>query len=186
MCRDNADKLMALTREVCALKLVESRLQASLAAAQGNYDAALARMQRLDSQQAHAAPQGNPASWQQCTPDDATAAADLLVTLAARDAQLHDVRTQMLELRHSKEEGAAKLQHCNNLLESTKTELIKSKESTASALAALREELSAEARAERDALVNDLEAGRARVEELQRRLGEQVLPPPQLLGVLES
>ena len=178
-CRDNADKLMALTREVCALKLVESKLQASLAAASGNYDAAQGRIHHLEAQ-AH---RQQSTAAQHCPPrSGGKSTADLQVTLAARDTELHELRTQMLDLRHSKDETAAKLTHCTEALERTKNELAKSKESTAGALAALREELAAEGTAEREALVNELEAAQARTDELQRRVGEEVTPTSVCIG----
>ena len=172
-CRDNAEKLMALTREVSGLKLAESQLVAAVAAANGNADAARARVQHLEAELATCRKQrGNFAhaaeSWTGHT------VAELHAAAAAQDSELHKARSDLLEARQACDAKAQQLAQAEEAMEATKREAQVKADSAGTALAAQREQLEAEAAAERAVLTGLLEQARERVDELQRRLQEEV------------
>jgi predicted nucleic acid-binding Zn-ribbon protein len=173
-CSDNSDKLMALTRELFALKLVESQLQASVAAANGNADAAQARMQQLEAEIARIK-RGRPsAAATSAASDDSHAVAELHAAAAAKESELYAVRSELVEARQQCEAKDRQLQQAHEASESLATDLQREKGAAEKQLRAQLEQLDAEAEVERHALSDQVHQARDKVAELQRRLHEEV------------
>jgi len=102
-CRDDAERVLALTREICALKLVESQLLASVAAAHGNSDASEARAQQLaaalaESEKHLTQLEAAPRRAAQGGGD----VAELSATLAAQSQQVYVLQDAALQVRCSR------------------------------------------------------------------------------------
>lgn len=95
---------MGLTREVCSLKLVESQLLASMAAANANADASAAKAERLllalnESQRALQRAQRDPCTPRQRGSDARHSAAELNAQLVARAQDLYTAQDRLLQVR---------------------------------------------------------------------------------------
>ena len=175
---DNSEKLMALTREVCALKLVESQLLASTSAANNNADAAHARVMHLEVELARSNKlAGEPAAGygsDRAGADGGREVAELHAAAAAKDADLFKVRSELVEARQACGMKARHLQQLEEAVESLRQDVAKAKEAAGEAQSELREQLAADAAQERSSLETDLEQAREKVSELVRRLREEV------------
>lgn len=180
-CRENAEKLKALTQEVYALKITEAQLLSATAAANGNADAAEARIAYLESELAQRqAPQTSSSPWAAPWFTSLTSAhgcfssSDLHATLAAKESEIFTLRSELLSARQGTESLHAKVVRLEESIEELKRGLQREKQAGCAALEELREEMSAQAVLERDALTAALERAQEKIAELQGQLHEEV------------
>ena len=167
---------MALTREVCALKVIESQLLAGVAAANGNADAAQARIVHLEAELAER--KTTPAALHaRATASGGAGTAQLQATLTARDTELYSVRSELLEARQAAERLVAQVESAEAQSEERAEQVQREKESASRAVAQTREELAAQHCQEREALTasiaraqDEIAALKAAVQETVRRL----------------
>jgi hypothetical protein len=170
---------MALTREVCSLKLVESQLLAAVASANGNADAAQSTIHHLGDELARC----NRAE-RHCDLSvmgnhfrdfaKGRSVAELHAAAASKEAELFAVRSKLLEAQHDLQAKAAKQQQTDDVVEGLRRDLLCERESAARSLNTMREELAQEAGHERSALSTQAHLAKQKVAELTRRLQEQV------------
>lgn len=170
---------MALTREVCALKLVESQLLSAIAAANGNADAAQSRIYTLQDeivQMKRTASSTAPAVSASLVDmlDNFRSSADLRTALASRDSDLFALRSRLTEVQQEADGRALKAQQLADDLEAARRDTAHEREVASAAQSNLKEQMTAEAVRERGVLVAEAERARAKVAELTHQLQEQV------------
>lgn len=159
---------------MCALKIVESQLLAGTAAANGNADAAQARIVHLEAELAERKAAHVGAHHHRAIPDSAPSAAKLQASLTARETELYTARSALLESRQAAQRLAAQVESLEAQCEERARQVRREKDAASASLAELREELTAQHCQEREALTSSIARAQDEIAALKGTVRETV------------
>lgn len=184
MCRSDVDQLMALTREVCALKLSESQLLANVAAASSLSDSRALRIHHLELETSRLKDSISrsqaPSPMQQYLSSickevqDLASASELRAQLVQKDQEVYTLRCALVEVQQECSGLELQYKEVCEKLELQKIGTQAELQKAGHKLAAAEELWKAEAQKQQDAVAQQLMAADSRSRELTATLSHQV------------
>lgn len=179
-CRTGVDQLNLLTRELAAVKLSESQLQADVHASEKKCDGFILRSKHLEAelnryQRRDKASFQPPSLWLDMLPlKDLSTNMELQSQLFCKDQELHAIRSDLVEQRQLCEQQHMRMRHLQEMSDVKAKEIEACNTQLGSRLDDAYETLQQENLQQKHLLESDLEKQRLLIETLQARLRETV------------